>query len=197
MVRLLWRRVAATAMTKAAIAVWTGAVGTLLFAALFVAAAVRLRVHMRRRAGHTPVFRRCHAVIVVFAALDIPRYLVTLIREEPVEFQSGLLARVVYAAHLCSTWLQVVALTMIILMWATVFHGACVRASCARAAVRHVRAAGTHAARRACRQGPKHEQQWRAQRGCAVSVHDPRRVYVHERRVAGGDDRGSGAPGGG
>ena len=115
-------------MSKAAIAVWTGAVGTLLFTALFIAAAVRLRVHMRPRAGHRPVYRRCHAVIVTFAALDVPRYLVTLIRAEPVEFQSGLLARIVYAGHLCSTWLQVVALTMIILMWSGVFHGAWARA---------------------------------------------------------------------
>jgi len=112
------------------IAVWTGALGTLLFTGLLVVASVRLFVHMQKRVGQTPVFRRCHVVIVLQALFDIPRFVAMLVEGVAIEFQPGMLARVVYSFHLISTWLQVVALTMIILMWSTVFTGASARQGC-------------------------------------------------------------------
>jgi len=106
------------------IALWTGILGTTLFFGLFAGALIRLAVHMRRNVTSPPVFRRCHVVIVLYSALDIPRFAVTLFKGVAVEYQSGLLPRIVYSMHLLSMWLQVVALTMIILMWAAVFTGA-------------------------------------------------------------------------
>lgn len=64
-------------MARLAIDLATGIIGLVLFAALFFVASWRLYTHLRRGGGFNAP-KRFHVVTVLYAALDIPRYVLAI-----------------------------------------------------------------------------------------------------------------------
>lgn len=101
----------------------TGVVGSTLFVLLFLLALMRLSVTIHG-SGLRPLtaHKRFYALTVVFAALDVPAYLLTAYHDRALEMQDSRLARICYMMHLLSMWTQVVAVTVVIGLWSRVFE---------------------------------------------------------------------------